>query len=91
MGAEPISSAAPSIDDDAFQGVPGLEPLPDEIPERDEGNPKPLIHVAGRRKPLQSHGAVEKFEGLFWRRGLGPGDRRFDSGRFFAFSFVCML
>ncbi len=70
-GTEAVGSAPPGIGDGGFQSVPGLEPLPDEIPEGDERHPQPLIRFPGRLEAPQSHDLAEYLEGLGRSDGFG--------------------
>ena len=72
-GAEAVGSASPGIDDDGFQSVLGLEPVPDEIPERDGGDPKPRISSRDRGKARQGHNSAEHLDGLIWSRSIEAG------------------
>jgi hypothetical protein len=63
-GTEAVGSPPTGINDDPLQGVLGLKPLPDEVPEGDEGGPKPFIKAFRRLEAGQSHDTTEGLEGL---------------------------
>jgi hypothetical protein len=44
---EAIGAPSPGIDDHSLQRMLGLEPLPDEIPEGEEGRPKAFVKARG--------------------------------------------
>ena len=65
-----------------------MEPLPDEIPESNEGGSKPFIRAFGSGDAVQSHYLVEQFESSGRRDGISFGESV--GRRFFSWLFMCM-